>query len=220
LNSSPLKKALLDITHLLKIKELDLPKQAITEFEELYTRYISIGAGSLFSYTSEYPLYMFLNYLIEEKGVLIHGSNNPNIREFEPRNSSLFNGTPIKAVFASSDGVWSIFFAVLNRDGYEGSIRNLCLTVTTKRGKKHYYYFSTNSSNALNRWVNGTIYIFPKSPFKQGGIGDEWVCEDRIKPLAKISVTPNDFPFIEKVSIHKDTDSITKTILKAIVAKK
>ncbi|SHG88522.1 hypothetical protein [Ornithinibacillus halophilus] len=213
-----IKKFVLDRTRLLKIDELNLSEQAIEEFDEMFIRYISSGDGSIFTYKSKYPLYMFLNYVIETKGLLVHGSNNSAINIFEPRNSSLFNGKPIKAVFASSDGVWSLFFAVQNRKGYVGSIRNLCLSVPTIKGKIRYYYFSTNN-DAPNRWTDGTIYFFPKTLFKQGGIRDEWVCETELEPLAKLTVSPSDFPFLDKVRVHKETESTVKTIIKALLFK-
>ncbi|MGM8215405.1 hypothetical protein ACLIA0_07495 [Bacillaceae bacterium W0354] len=213
-----IKQFILDKTRLLKIEELNLPEQAIEEFDEMFIRYISSSDGSFFTYNSKYPLYMFLNYVIENKNVVVHGSNNSSISKFEPRNSSLFNGKPIKAVFASSDGVWSLFFAVQNRKGYVGSIRNLCLSITTNKGIKRYYYFSTNN-NTPKRWTNGTIYFFSKSLFKQGGIGDEWVCEKELEPLAKITVTPSDFPFLDKVRVHRETESAVKTIIKALLFK-
>ncbi|MEC5424754.1 hypothetical protein QGM71_14805 [Virgibacillus sp. C22-A2] len=216
---SPIKKFILDKTRLLKIEELKLSEEAIEEFDNMFIRSISSSDSSIFTYNSRYPLYMFLNYVIENKGVVVHGSNNSSINKFEPRNSSLFNGKPIKAVFASSDGVWSIFFAVQKRKGYVGSIRNLCLSITSNKGKKRYYYFSTNNNDAPNRWTDGTIYFFSKTLFKQGGIRDEWVCEKELKPLAKLSVTPSDFPFLDKVRVHRETESTVKTIIKAILFK-
>ncbi|WP_217587579.1 hypothetical protein [Lentibacillus saliphilus] len=213
-----IKKFILDRTRLLKLEELKLSEHAIEEFDEMFLRNISSNNGSIFTYNSRYPLYMFLNYVIEKKGLVVHGSNNSSINRFEPRNSSLFNGKPIKAVFASSDGVWSLFFAVVNRKGYVGSIRNLCLSVTTNKGKKRYYYFSTNN-DAPNRWTDGTIYFFSKTLFKQGGIKDEWVCETELEPLAKLTVTPSDFPFRDKVRVHKEAESTVKTIIKSLLLK-
>lgn len=215
-----IKKILLDRTKLLKVDEIFLTEQAIAEFEEIYKGYLSAEGEKHIAYQSQYPMYMFLYYLIEHKDVLVHGSNNPNIAYFEPRDSTLFMGQPIKAVFASSDGVWALFFAVKNREGYVGSIRNFCITVPTKKGKKRYYYFSRNGNEVANVWREGAIYLFSREMFKQGGIRDEWVCEQRVKPIAILSVTPNDFPFLDKVSIHKETDSMVKTIMKAIFIKK
>lgn len=217
---SRIKMFMLDKTRLLKIEELNLSEQAIEEFEKMFIRYISSSDGSNFIYNSRYPLYMFLNYVIENKGVVVHGSNNSSISKFEPRSSSLFNGKPIKAVFASSDGVWSLFFAVQNRKDYVGSIRNLCLSITSNKGIKRYFYFSMNNNNdTSNRWINGSIYFFSKSLFKQGGIRDEWVCEKELEPLAKTTVTPSDFPFLDKVRVHRENESTVKTIIKALLFK-
>lgn len=192
----------------------------MNEFDELYNRNFSESDGNFITYDSKYPIYWFLNYVIENKSVLVHGSNNSSIDEFEPRKSSLFNGKPIKAVFASSDGVWSLFFAVKSRSGYRGSLRNLCLTANSNKSVKKYYYFSVNGDDLTSPWTDGTIYFFSKSFFKQGGVRDEWVCEGKVKPIAKLSVTPSDFPFLDKVSIHKETESMTKTLLKAFFIKK
>ncbi|WP_078427699.1 hypothetical protein [Alkalihalobacterium alkalinitrilicum] len=60
----------------------------------------------------------------------------------------------------------------------------------------------------------------PKNLFKPGGTRDEWICEQSVKPLAKLSVTPTDFPFLEKISTHAETEPVLKTIIKAFFNKK
>ncbi|WP_051314885.1 hypothetical protein [Alteribacter aurantiacus] len=211
-----LKPFLLNRTQLLKIPELDLPQEAIESFDRFYTTLLTEGNAT---YSKEYPLYQFLNYLIEHKNILVHGSNHPSIHTFEPKESALFNNKPIKAVFASSDGVWSLFFAVLDKKTSH-SIRNLCLTSQTRKGIKRYYYFSINEHMNENRWTNGTIYFFPKNRFKQGGIENEWVCETEVEPLAKLEVKPEDFPFLDNVMRHSDKESVIATIVKGFVKKK
>ncbi|WP_078427698.1 hypothetical protein [Alkalihalobacterium alkalinitrilicum] len=104
-----IKRHILDKFHLLKIEELDLSQQAMNEFDELYKQYLLVGEGNLISYHSKYPIYQFLNYIVETKNVLVHGSNSSAINNFTPKDSALFNGRPVKAVFATSDGVWSYF---------------------------------------------------------------------------------------------------------------
>ncbi|WP_218197316.1 hypothetical protein, partial [Pseudomonas sp. 2995-1] len=79
--------------------------------------------------------------IIENKDVLVYGSNNSEIDRFEPRDQLLANQKPVKAVFAASDAIWSLFFAVVNRKQIN-SLRNICLTVPTKKGIRRYYYFS------------------------------------------------------------------------------
>lgn len=125
----------------------------------------------------------------------------------------------LKQYLLHQTGYGPCFFAVHKKKDYVGSIRNLCLSVHTNKGIKRYYYFSTNHK-IPNHWTNGTIYFFSKKLFKQGGIVDEWVCENEVKPLVKLSVTPDDFPFLNEISSHKESDSMTKTILKALLLRK
>jgi hypothetical protein len=206
--------------HFLKVAELELSKQAVKDFDEIYEHYIINGNGNFITYTSNYPKYLFLNYIIENKNVLVHGSNNSDINKLEPRAQLLANNKPVKAVFAASDGIWSLFFAVINRKEYMGSLRNICLTIPTKKGIKRYYYFSVNKEFKGKYWTDGILYILPKKPFKQGGINDEWICENNVKPLAKMSVTPEDFPFLEKVYKHNQSDSVLKTMMKVLIFNK
>lgn len=217
---SRLKVFLLNRLHFLRMEELQLTDQTVKEFEELFERYIKNGEEGLIEYNSKTPKHHFLNYLIENKGVLVHGSNHSEITNFEPREQSLFTGKPVKAVFASSDGVWSTFFACIRREGYVGSLRNACLTSSTKKGIRRYYYFSVNKEHKGDLWTEGTIYILPKESFKQGGIKDEWICEEEVKPLAKLSVTPEDFPFKEQVSRHNEKDSVLKTMVRVLLLNK
>lgn len=205
---------------ILKVPELDLSKEAIKEFDEIYNHSILDGQGESITYKSKYPKYLFLNYLIENKNVLVHGSNHPDITSFEPRDQTLFNGKPVKAVFAASDAVWSLYFAVINRNEYKGSLRNMCLTVPTKKGIQRFYYFSVNKDYKGECWTNGTMYILPKNSFQKGGIKDEWISETHVTPLAKIQVSPEDFPFLKKVSKHDEKDSAMKSIGKALFIKK
>ncbi|MDP4170957.1 MAG: hypothetical protein Q8906_10150, partial [Bacillota bacterium] len=66
-------------------------------------------------------------------------------------------------------------------------------------------------------WIDGTMYILPKTFFKQGGVENEWVCETNVTPLAKISITPKDFIFHEDVKYHNEKDSAFKTLVKTLV---
>lgn len=216
---SLIKSWLLNSLHFLKLDELDVPTQAKMEFEALYEAYIQKGEGELIEYECKYPKYLFLNYLIEQKNVLVHGSNHRDIEEFSPRRQTLFTGKPVQAVFAASDGVWSSFFAVINRKDYVGSLRNACYSVRTKKGIKRYYYFSLNEAYKESCWVDGMMYILPKHYFNQGGIKDEWICETTVMPLAKLAIQKNDFIFINHVKRHRESDTILKMILKALINK-
>ncbi|PYZ96414.1 hypothetical protein CR205_11870 [Alteribacter lacisalsi] len=218
--ANTLKRFILDRLKLEKIPELNLTTGELKEFEQIYEAHIAGVNGEHFTYQSEVPLYRFLNYVLEQKNVVVHGSNSSTIREFEPRDSTLFTGKPVSAVFASTDGVWSLFFAVKKRAGYTGSLRNLCLTVPGKRGIRRYYYFSVNRDQLKDCWTDGMIYFLPKDTFRPGGIRDEWVSEEPVKPLAAVQVSPADFPLIEQVRHHSEADSMMKTLLQAAFVRK
>lgn len=54
------------------------------------------------------PKWVFLDWLCQAKGLLLHGSVNPNIAVFEPRDPDAKDDDAFsqqKAVFAASDGI-------------------------------------------------------------------------------------------------------------------
>ncbi|QGH35724.1 hypothetical protein GI584_17455 [Gracilibacillus salitolerans] len=202
--------------HFLKSSDRPLAPNVIEQFETIYEQYIVKDSGLWIDYDLDYPKHLFLQYLIKVKDVLVHGSNNPDIEIFEPRNQTLANNKPVKAVFAASDAIWSLYFAVINRSEYQGTLKNLCFSIPTKKEVKRYYYFSVNQDFQGEYWRNGTMYILPKSAFAQGGSREEWICQDKVKPLAKISVTPEEFPFLDQVRKHDENMAHVKVVLTAL----
>lgn len=161
-----------------------------------------------------YPKYRFLHYLARSGDFVFHGSNNLDIDEFEPREQTLFNGKLTKAVFASAEPHWSMFYAVFDRSKLVGSFRNGCLVF--KRKKYHYYSLNKSTLNT-NPWTTGKIYILPKNQFKPSDTAkvhfDEWISHDLVKPVGQIKVSATDFFYIKKVSTHKVNESNVKTWL-------
>jgi hypothetical protein len=214
---------LLNKLNFLQVDELELLDKQRNEFDELYEKYVLHGVGDEIPYTLAEEKYLFLTYLIEEMNILVHGSNNPNVNIFEPRESTLFSGENVRAVFASSDATWSIFFAVVNRKEYSssGSLRNICVTARTKKGIKRYYYFSLNKDFNGKLWTDGMIYLFPKERFKPGGAKNEWITEDAVSPLAKIRVSPEDFLFRNSIlRHHENTSHITNLMRHLFIPKR
>lgn len=75
------------------------------------------------------------------------------------------------------------------------------------------YYFFSIGANALpgNPWRNGTVYLLPADTFERQprqryrSIEIETAQRAslaRVRPLAKLSVEPNDFPFLAQVRRH------------------
>jgi hypothetical protein len=154
----------------------------------------------------------FLRYLLTHHDVLLHGSNRDDIEALTPRPQTDFDGNPTEAVFATGDGVWPIFFAIVDRATFRGSMRNGCFVVD-RPAPQRYYFFSVNKDwLAQNAWCNGTVYVLPKTHFRQSDTNpihfDEWVSQTTVRPLMKLPVSPSDFPFLSRVAGHTERESI------------
>jgi len=161
------------------------------------------------------PPWQFCAYLTDTHPVLIHGSKNPSIHTFSPRRSVDTN--PFgnrRAVFAASDGIWPMFFALLDRDRYQLSLLNGCFRIIMPDGNRSppFYFFSiTQTALAHDPWSDGTLYFLPRTTFEQHPIREkqgrlyesaEWASQQAVQPFAYLRVRPADFPFRGQVRGH------------------
>ena len=186
----------------------------IASFEQLFTQAVQQGHGTPLEYTLAAPKWQFLCYLCDHKRILLHGSGDADIEEFEPRKSDDVNEFGNRrAVYAASDGIWPIFFAIVDRDRYVTSLVNGCFRVIETTGKSEpLYYFSVNRDALPYRpWRNGAIYLLSKDTFelqpRQHVRGMEieipqWASLVAVRPLAKLVVKPEDFPFLTAIHAH------------------
>src|SRR5690606_2452905 len=104
-------------------------------------RHIAYGLGA--------PKWQFLCHAAERRGLALHGSGNADIAEFEPRQSNDLNefGTQ-RAVYAAADGLWAMFFAIVDRDRYAMSISNACIRLEDAAGRvsEPRYVFSVSQA--------------------------------------------------------------------------
>lgn len=196
-----------------------LDKHRIKTFNDLFELLVSSGNELQFDNQCPYPKYEFLQFIVREKPVLLHGSNQTNIKELVPKEQLDWNGRLMKAIFASSDGIWPMFFAIVDHQQYRGSLRNGCFVIQQEDSiEKRYYFFSLNKDyQHKNPWQEGMIYIVLKEPFQKTGKGrvrfDEWASRLPVKPIGKIKIYPEDFPFLENVSWHSENESMIKSWL-------
>ena len=168
----------------------------------------------LIDYTLSAPKWQFLNYLVEHGAVLLHGSGRSDIARFEPRQPiDLTEFGAQRAVYAASDSIWAMFFAIIDRDNYGIQMINACYRVWQGLTRSDaYYYFSVNWDAWLQSpWRSGTIYLLPAETFTQQprGVHDDseieiaqWVSREPVVPLARLAVEPADFPFLDQVLAH------------------
>ena len=137
-------------------------------FDELLKTTLISGGCPTIQFTLPWPKWHFLCHLADHHDIALHGSGDPNIALFEPRQSHDLNdfGNQ-KAVYAASDGIWAMFFAIVDRDRVT-SVTNACVRLADETGTLHgpYYVFSVSQSALPNQpWRTGTVYLLPRSTF-------------------------------------------------------
>ena len=185
-------------------------------FDELLNTTLSMGGCPTIEFTLPRPKWQFLCRLADHHDIALHGSGDPNIVLFEPRQSNdLTEFGNQKAIYAASDGLWAMFFAIVDRERVM-SITNACVRLADEAGKIHgpYYVFSVSQSALPNQpWRTGTVYLLPRSTFTLQppitfGPNEVHIAQLAslmpVQPLAKLMVTPEDFPFLMQIRGHDD----------------
>ena len=206
--------------------QLFLPAPIFAPDAEQVAAFESICAGQLgqspareIAYDCPFPKSDFLRYLVHRKGYLLHGTGR-QLDALDPSPQADWRGTSINAVFATGDGIWPMFFALLNRAALRGSIRNACLLVESAPGDiERYYFFSVDAvSLASGVWTDGFVHIVPRESFTPTSTGpvrfDEWASPVRVPVAARLRVAPADFPFLSCVTPHPEAESIFETWLR------
>jgi hypothetical protein len=160
------------------------------------------------------PRIEFLRWLAENRAVLFHGSGREDLAVLEPirlsRDTTEFGDQ--QAVFATSDPVWAIYFAILRRDAPFGT-RNGSLGIAGGSIYPRWYHFSvTRPLDQTTRFGPGSLYVVPRAQFTSEpplhGVYEtaQWVSPLPVRTLVRVDVTPDDFPFLNAVVSHRDRD--------------
>jgi hypothetical protein len=154
-----------------------------------------------------YPKHEFLRFVAEGGHALLHGSNDPAIDVMSTSRRSVdarltHSGN---AVFACADGLWAIYYALIDRTEYQGTLRNDARLLPQPDGTRRRAYFL--SVNATARWRSGVVYLLPTDTFTRFGDESslEWASAIDVRPFASLAVSPNDFPLLDAVRVHDDS---------------
>lgn len=120
------------------------------------------------------------------------------------------------AVYGTPFGLWAMWFAVIDRSKLKGSIRNGVMTWPDRSGKPVDLYRFTVHKDFVGGdiWRTGTLYVLSRAdfepiPFYPGGpASNEWASTSELKPLARLTIDPGDFPFLDEVGGHDDGELI------------
>jgi hypothetical protein len=117
-------------------------------FGRLWRSHLSAGGGPL-DYPLAAPRWQFLCWLADTQDVLLHGSGSPNVTKLEPRKSDDVGefGARI-AVYAASDGLWAMYFAVVDRRQVSSLVKACIRLPTSDASRPRTYYYGRPGSPA------------------------------------------------------------------------
>jgi hypothetical protein len=145
----------------------------------------------------------FLWYAVERCGLLVRGANQASYDVFEPIDGKDYFDRPVKAVFAANDAAWPMFFALVDRQNphlrcFWGDA--LWAQPDDGPARKVYAYAINREAFENKPYVTGGVYLLPNEGFhparsSQGRLTLESICEVSVRPLARMTITTEDFPF-------------------------
>jgi hypothetical protein len=162
-------------------------------------------------------LWKFLCGVAERRRIAFHGTGNAGIESFEPRQPIDF--APFgdqRAVFATSDPIWAMFYAIVDRDRYEITLNNGCILLLDsgrRPGTPHYYFSISRQVLEERPWRDGYVYLLPADTFVEQAAGvyggnaarvPQLASLVPVAPFARLRVSPSDFPFLAQIRGHED----------------
>jgi hypothetical protein len=166
----------------------------------------------------------FLRWLAGNRPVVFHGSPRADLRELsterQSRDTTAWGNQ--QAVYASTDPVWAIYFACLRRDRRWTGTRNGSLG---RPGgplyPRRYFFLHNRGSASPDRFGAGSLYLLSPTGF----VADEplagaidtahLVSHQPVRPLARLDVTPADFPFRDRIRYYRDGEPSCVSLLRA-----
>ena len=118
----------------------------------------------------------FLCGVADRRRIAFHGTGDAGIESFEPRQPVDF--APFgdqKAVFATSDPIWAMFYAIVDRDRYDITLNNGCIFLLDSSGHPgapHYYFSISRQALQERPWRSGYVYLLPAESFVEQPAGD------------------------------------------------
>ncbi len=154
--------------------------------------------------------------------VLFHGSARDDLDLLEPirrsRDATAFGDQ--QAVYATSDPIWAMYFALLRR-GRPFSTRNGSIGIAGRALYPRWYFFSLRGGYNGEPFANGWVYVLrregftPEPPLAGNLDTAQWVSSSAVRPVERLAVRPSDFPFRDLVVRHREREPMLVTWLRA-----
>jgi hypothetical protein len=170
------------------------------------------------------PRLDFLRWLAGHRDLVFHGSPHADLRELstERRSRDTTAWGNQQAVYASTDPVWAIYFACLRRDrGWTGTRNGSLGRADGPLYPRRYFFLHNRGSASPDRFGPGSLYLLSPTGF----VSDEplagaidtahLVSREPVRPLARLDVTPADFPFRDSIRYYRDSEPSWVSLLRA-----
>lgn len=189
--------------------------ETLATFDRLFDE--TAGTGGEIDYRLAAPRWQFACHIADTRPVVLHGSGDAAIAMFEPRqptDATEFGNQ--NAVFAASDGLWPMYFAILDRVGHPMSLINASVRSLDGDGgasAPHYFFSISAPALAARAFRPGMLYFLPRGTFRpqpELTVGphrvriDQWASPEPVAPLCRLAVSPDDFPLLEQIRGHDD----------------
>ena len=194
----------------------DMSPEARAAFDALFDRAASPEHQGEIDYDLPWPRWQFICHIADTRPVIVHGSQDSGIEVFEPRKSN--DAHPFgdrKAIFGASDGLWSMYYAILDRATHPMLLVNGAMRLEENGVMSEPCYFFSISRPALEAraFKPGMLYFLPREGFERmpaETFGNtrvhipQWAKLEPARPIARIPVAPEDFPLLDQIRGHED----------------
>jgi hypothetical protein len=191
--------------------------EAHASFDAVFDRAASPAGDGEIDYDLPWPRWQFICHIADTRPVIVHGSQDHAIEVFEPRKSN--DAHPFgdrKAIFGASDGLWSMFYAILDRANHPMLLVNSAVRVEDKAGglgEPLYFLSISRPALAARAFRPGMLYFLPRDGFEPMPVETfggrrvhiaQWAKLEPARPIARIRVAPEDFPLLDQIRGHDD----------------
>jgi hypothetical protein len=196
---------------------MNLGSEETAAFDRLLAEVREAAPNALIEYTLAAPKWQFLCHLADRHGLALHGTGDPSIGRFEPRRPNDLNEFGAQnAVYAARDGLWPMYYAVLDRVRFPMSLCNACIRIVddTGRADEPRYFFAISDWALVHEpWRAGFVYLLPPATFVEQPpepfgrwrvLVPQLASHVAVEPLARLRVAPSDFPFLSQIRPHDD----------------
>ena len=177
---------------------VQLTEEKCRAFEALYER----SLGKQVVYDLPYPKVEFMRYLVEKKGLFMHGTHLMDLEVLKPLRTSIdaADSGNVSGVYADLGYIRPIYFAVVDRArcfGLSNGFFDLDEEGNVLRGeergfdRRHYKLAIGVNGVMRDPWREGMVYALPPDSFVYW---NEWTSRVPVTPVLRIPVTREDLP--------------------------